>query len=69
MIGGGPMGLAVANELTILGHNPMWIEANDRLGDMAACFDFTGMYLERYCHHHYLSDMAFSSVDRDASGF
>jgi protoporphyrinogen oxidase len=59
VIGGGPMGLAVAYELTRLGHQPVLIEADDRLGGMAACFDFAGMQLERYYHFHCLSDTAF----------
>jgi protoporphyrinogen oxidase len=59
VIGGGPMGLAVAYELTRLGHQPVLIEADDRLGGMAACFEFAGMWLERYYHFHCLSDTAF----------
>lgn len=59
VIGGGPMGLAVAYELTRLGYQPALIEADDRLGGMAACFDFAGMQLERYYHFHCLSDTAF----------
>ena len=53
------MGLAVAYELTRLGHQPALIEADDRLGGMAACFEFAGMQLERYYHFHCLSDKAF----------
>ena len=37
------MGLAVAYELTRLGHQPVLLEADNRLGGMAACFDFAGM--------------------------
>ena len=59
IIGGGPMGLAVAYELTRLGHQPFLIEADDRLGGMAACFEFAGVQLERYYHFHCLSDKAF----------
>ena len=59
IIGGGPMGLAVAYELTRLGHQPVLIEADDRLGGMAACFEFAGVQLERYYHFHCLSDKAF----------
>jgi len=59
VIGGGPMGLAVAYELTRLGHQPVLIEADDRLGGMAACFEFAGIQLERYYHFHCLSDTAF----------
>ena len=53
------MGLAVAYELTRLGHQPVLIEADDRLGGMAACFNFAGMQLERYYHFHCLNDTAF----------
>lgn len=53
------MGLAVAYELTLLGHQPILIEADDRLGGMAACFEFAGMQLERYYHFHCLGDKAF----------
>ena len=59
VIGWGPMGLAVAYELTRLGHQPVLIEADDRLGGMAACFEFAGLQLERYYHFHCLSDKAF----------
>jgi len=65
VIGGGPMGLAVAYELTLLGFEPVLIEADDRLGGMAACFDFAGMKLERYYHFHCLSDTAFFDVLRE----
>ncbi len=59
------MGLAVAYELTCLGHRPVLMEADDRLGGMAACFDFAGMQLERYYHFHCLSDTAFFQVLRE----
>jgi protoporphyrinogen oxidase len=65
VIGGGPMGLAVAYELTRLGHRPVLIEADDRLGGMAACFDFAGMQLERYYHFHCLGDTAFLELLRE----
>ena len=55
IIGGGPMGLAVAYELTLLGHKPLLLEADNRLGGMAACFDFAGLRLERYYHFHCLT--------------
>lgn len=58
VIGGGPMGLAVAFELIRLGRRPVLLEADDRLGGMAACFDFGGLSLERYYHFHCLSDSA-----------
>tara|TARA_Y100001968_G_scaffold141817_1_gene129646 strand:+ start:22753 stop:24051 length:1299 start_codon:yes stop_codon:yes gene_type:complete len=59
VIGGGPMGLAVAYELTLNGFQPILFEADDRLGGMAACFDFEGLQIERYYHFHCLSDYAF----------
>ena len=65
VIGGGPMGLAVAYELTRLGHQPALIEADDRLGGMAACFEFAGMQLERYYHFHCLSDTSFFQMLRE----
>ena len=59
------MGLAVAYELTRLGHRPVLIEADDRLGGMAACFEFAGMQLERYYHFHCLTDTAFFQMLRE----
>ncbi len=56
------MGLAVAYELTRLGHQPVLIEADDRLGGMAACSDFAGIKLERYYHFHCLSDTDFFEI-------
>ena len=65
VIGGGPMGLALAYELSLLGYRPVLIEADDRLGGMAACFDFAGMQLERYYHFHCLSDTALFQMLRE----
>lgn len=65
VIGGGPMGLAAAYELTRRGCKPVLIEADDRLGGMAACFDFAGMQLERYYHFHCLSDTDFFALLRE----
>ena len=62
VIGGGPMGLAVAYELTRLGKEPIIFEADDRLGGMAASFDFAGLQLERYYHFHCLSDRDFFAL-------
>jgi protoporphyrinogen oxidase len=53
------MGLAVAYELALQGCHPVLFEADDRLGGMAASFDFAGLRLERYYHFHCLSDRAF----------
>lgn len=65
VIGGGPMGMAVAYELGRLGHAPVLLEADDRLGGMAASFNFAGVPLERYYHFHCLSDQAFFELLRE----
>ena len=59
VIGGGPMGLAIAYQLALEGCHPVLLEADDRLGGMAASFDFAGVAIERYYHFHCLSDTAF----------
>lgn len=59
VVGGGPMGLAVAYQLALEGAKPVLLEADDRLGGMAASFAFAGQTLERYYHFHCLSDGAF----------
>ncbi len=59
VIGGGPMGLSVCHELTKMGFSPDLIEADDRLGGMAACFDFANQKIERYYHFHCTGDLAF----------
>ncbi len=59
VIGGGPMGLAIAYQLALEGCRPVLLEADDRLGGMAASFDFAGVSIERYYHFHCLSDQAF----------
>lgn len=59
VIGGGPMGLAIAYQLALEGCRPVLLEADDRLGGMAASFDFAGVPIERYYHFHCLSDQAF----------
>jgi protoporphyrinogen oxidase len=59
VIGGGPMGLAIAYQLALEGCHPVLLEADDRLGGMAASFDFAGVAIERYYHFHCLSDQAF----------
>ena len=59
VIGGGPMGLAVAYELTLQGYKPVIFESDNRLGGMAACFDFEGLEIERYYHFHCLNDKGF----------
>jgi protoporphyrinogen oxidase len=59
VIGGGPMGLAIAYQLALEGCMPVLLEADDRLGGMASSFDFAGVSIERYYHFHCLSDQAF----------
>ena len=62
IIGGGPMGLATAYELCLKGFKPVIYEADNRLGGMAACFDFDGLEIERYYHFHCLSDLEFIKI-------
>lgn len=50
VIGAGPMGLAVAYELTKQGRQVDLYEFDDRLGGMSAHFDFNGLSIERYYH-------------------
>ncbi|WP_414650908.1 NAD(P)/FAD-dependent oxidoreductase [Eoetvoesiella sp.] len=62
VLGAGPMGLAVAYQLVRDGHNPVVFEADDRVGGMAAHFDFGGLSIERYYHFHCTSDTGFLQV-------
>jgi protoporphyrinogen oxidase len=62
VLGAGPMGLAVAYQLARDGHQPVVYEADDRVGGMAAHFDFSGTSIERYYHFHAISDHAFLKV-------
>lgn len=62
VLGAGPMGLAVAYQLARDGHRPVVFEADDRVGGMAAAFDFAGLRIERYYHFHCTSDVAFLQV-------
>jgi protoporphyrinogen oxidase len=50
------MGLAAAYQLVLDGHVPTVFEADDRVGGMAASFDFNGLSIERYYHFHCTSD-------------
>ncbi|WP_455283529.1 NAD(P)/FAD-dependent oxidoreductase [Cupriavidus necator] len=59
VLGAGPMGLGAAYQLVRDGHRPVIYEADDRVGGMAACFDFGGTSIERYYHFHATSDIAF----------
>jgi protoporphyrinogen oxidase len=62
VLGAGPMGLAVAYQLARDGHQPIVFEAGDRIGGMAAAFDFSGLTIERYYHFHCTSDHAFLTI-------
>jgi protoporphyrinogen oxidase len=62
VLGAGPMGLAVAYQLVKDGFQPIVFEADDRVGGMAASFDFGGLEIERYYHFHCTSDVAFEDV-------
>ena len=62
VLGAGPMGLAVAYQLARDGHVPVVFEADDRVGGMAAAFDFSGTTIERYYHFHCTSDQAFMDI-------
>ena len=62
VLGAGPMGMAVAYQLARDGYYPVVFEADDRLGGMAAAFDFSGLAIERYYHFHCISDHAFLAI-------
>jgi len=62
VLGAGPMGLAVAYQLTLEGHRPVVFEADNRVGGMTATFDFDGLDIERYYHFHCTSDTAFLQI-------
>lgn len=62
VLGAGPMGLAVAYQLALDGHQPVLFEADNRVGGMTATFDFGGLDIERYYHFHCISDDAFFQV-------
>jgi len=62
VLGAGPMGLAVAYQLVKDGYLPTVFEFDDRLGGMAASFDFDGLEIERFYHFHCTSDVAFEKV-------
>jgi protoporphyrinogen oxidase len=50
------MGLGAAYQLALDGHVPVVLEADDRIGGMAASFDFGGVQIERYYHFHCTAD-------------
>lgn len=62
VLGAGPMGLAVAYQLVLDGYQPVIFEADDRIGGMTACFDFSGLQIERYYHFHCTSDTGFLNL-------
>lgn len=62
VLGAGPMGLGVAYQLAKDGKQPIVFEADDRVGGMAAAFDFGGLSIERYYHFHANSDRAFFEI-------
>ena len=62
VIGGGPMGLAVAYQLSKMGYKPYVFESDSKLGGMAASFDFDGTELEKYYHFHCLNDKYFLQI-------
>jgi len=62
VVGAGPMGLAVAYELSKMGYKPTIYEAADRIGGMAVCFDFCGETVERFYHFHCISDHDFITL-------
>ena len=62
VLGAGPMGMAVAYQLARDGYYPVVFEADDRVGGMAAAFDFSGLSIERDYHFHCISDHAFLAI-------
>lgn len=62
VLGGGAMGLAAAYQLVLDGYQPVIFEADDRVGGMAAAFDFNNLIIERYYHYYCTSDRAFLQV-------
>lgn len=62
VLGGGAMGLAAAYQLTLDGYQPVVFEADDRVGGMAAAFDFNNLTIERYYHYYCTSDSAFLQI-------
>ena len=65
ILGAGPMGLATAYYLIKQGYQPEIYEADDRVGGMAAAFDFHGLQIERFYHFHCTSDDAYFDILKD----
>ena len=59
------MGLGISYQLSKYGHQSVIFEADDRLGGMAASFNFGGLKIERYYHFHCLSDKPFFKLLRE----
>jgi protoporphyrinogen oxidase len=57
VIGAGPMGLAAAYQGLKQGFDVDVLEGDDRVGGMAAHFDFDGLSIERFYHFCCLSDV------------
>lgn len=62
VIGAGPMGLGVAYQLAKEGCHPVVFETHDKIGGMAASFDFEGLRIERFYHFHCTSDIALLEI-------
>lgn len=56
VLGAGPMGLAAAYQAVSLGHEVDLVEADSKVGGMAAHFDFDGLSIERFYHFICKSD-------------
>src|SRR4051812_25012420 len=56
VLGAGPMGLAAAQRAVTLGQEVDLIEADSKVGGMAAHFDFSGTSIERFYHFVCKSD-------------
>lgn len=56
VLGAGPMGLAAAQRAVTLGHEVDLVEADEKVGGMAAHFDFSGVSIERFYHFICKSD-------------
>jgi protoporphyrinogen oxidase len=65
VLGAGPMGLAAAYQAALDEREVVVFEAADRIGGMAASFDFGGMQIERYYHFHCTTDKAFLATLRE----
>jgi protoporphyrinogen oxidase len=69
ILGGGPMGLSFAYELSKLGYQVEIFEADDRLGGMTSTFDFEGLNIERFYHFHTTADNDYFSYLKELGIF